>query len=110
MIALLIAIAFLVLFAFAIWEGNKAEKKLNSLINLILLKLNDMGKELDAIKQQLVDADAKTDKIAADVKHLHDLIENAGETPTAEQWQEVKDAATALNNKLQGIDDSTEDA
>lgn len=78
-------------------------------LNLIIQKLNDMGQNLDDIKQALADANTKADKIASDVQHLHDLISGTGETPTPEQWQEVKDAAAALNNKLQGIDDQTED-
>lgn len=68
-----------------------------------------MGENLNVIKQQLADADVKADKIAADVLKLHNLIQGTGETPTPAEWQEVKDAATNLNNKLQGIDDQTEE-
>ena len=69
-----------------------------------------MGDNLKEIKAQLQAAGVKADKVAADVKKLHDLITGtAGETPTPEEWAEVKDMAVALNNKLQGIDDQTED-
>lgn len=67
-----------------------------------------MGQNLNEVKEALAAADAKADKIAADVTLLHGKIDNVnGETPTAEEWAEVKALATNLNNKLQNIDDQT---
>lgn len=80
-------------------------------INILKLQLHKMGQNLSEIKQALADASLKADKVAADVQKLHDLIQNtgggSGETPTPEEWQEVKDAAAALNAKLQSVDDAT---
>lgn len=78
---------------------------------LIFKKLYTMGEQLDSIKADLVAANAKADKIQADVTKLTNAIGNTGETPTAEEWAEVKQIASDLNTKLQGIDDQTaEDA
>jgi hypothetical protein len=67
-----------------------------------------MGDKLNEIKAQLQAADAKVDKISADVTRLHDIISGStGETPTAEEWAEVKSLGEALNAKLQGVDDAT---
>lgn len=74
---------------------------------LILIKLTKMGENLDAINAKLDAADAKIVKVAADVTHLHSLITGTGETPTAEEWQAVKDKADALNASLQAVDDAT---
>lgn len=76
-------------------------------LNFIIHKLTNMKEDLKEIKKQLVDADTKADKIAADVKLLHDKIDGIGDNPTPEEWQEVKDMASKLNSKLQGIDDAT---
>lgn len=74
----------------------------------IINKIIKMGENLDAINAKLDAANAKVTKIAADVASLHDIINNtSGETPTAEEWQAVKDKADALNASLQAVDDST---
>lgn len=78
-------------------------------LDSILKKLNTMGDNLNEIKAALVAADAKADKIQSDVTKLTNAIGNTGETPTAEEWAEVKLIAADLNLKLQGIDDQTED-
>lgn len=83
---------------------------ITGLLILILFKLYKMGEQLDAINAKLDAANEKVTKVAADVAHLHDLISGTGETPTAEEWQAVKDKADALNASLQAVDDSTEDA
>jgi peptidoglycan hydrolase CwlO-like protein len=74
---------------------------------LTLLKLSKMGDQLNEISAKLDAANEKVTKIAADVQHLHDLISGTGETPTAEEWQAVKDKAEALNASLQAVDDAT---
>lgn len=68
-----------------------------------------MGENLNEITAALDAANEKVTKIAADVAHLHDLINGTGETPTAEEWQAVKDKAAELNTSLQAVDDSTPD-
>lgn len=87
--------------------GRYLPRTKHSHYHLIIKKLNEMKEDLKEIKQQLIDADAKADKVATDVKSLHDKIDGIGDNPTPEEWKEVKDMATALNNKLQGIDDQT---
>lgn len=75
---------------------------------LILHKLDNMANELAEIKAKLIEADAKVDKVSADVTRLHELIAGTGdEGPTPEEWEEVKLLATSLNDKLQAVDDST---
>ena len=86
-----------------------SDRETNKLLHSIIHKLNIMGENLNQIKDDLAAANEKVVKIAADVAHLHDLIDNAGETPTAAEWQEVKDAAAALNTSLQSVDDATPD-
>jgi outer membrane murein-binding lipoprotein Lpp len=71
------------------------------------LKLKCMSTAADEIKQALADANAKTDKIAVDVAALHAKIDGLSLNPTAAEVQEIKDAAAALNTKLQGVDDAT---
>lgn len=67
-----------------------------------------MAENLNQIKADLQAANEKADKIAADVTLLHEKIDNVeGETPTPEEWEEVKSLSSQLNSKLQGIDDQT---
>lgn len=69
-----------------------------------------MNEDLQQIKDALTAANAKADKIQTDVTLLHTKIGSIpGEVPTPEEWAEVKQIATDLNNKLQGIDDQTAD-
>lgn len=90
---------------FIIGRSVRRENKFNSIIKT----LNKMGDQLTAIKADLQAANLKADKIQADVTKLTNAIGNTGETPTPEEWAEVKLLSTDLNNKLQGIDDQTED-
>lgn len=92
------ALGFLIGWA---WPKNKRFQY------LIIQKLNIMGENLNEVKQALQDASAKADRIQADVTKLTNAIGNTGETPTAEEWAEVKTLAADLNTKLQGIDDQT---
>lgn len=79
-------------------------------LDLIISKLKTMGENLNEITAALAAANEKADKIQADVTYLKSQIDNVdGETPTAEEWAAVKEAANNLNNKLQGIDDQTPD-
>lgn len=75
----------------------------------ILQKLEQMANELESIKEKLIAADVKIDKVAADVARLHEIINNnpGGELPAQEQWDEVVALANSLNDKLQAVDDST---
>lgn len=77
------------------------------LLILIIIKLFFMSEQLNEIKAKLVTANDKITRVAADVQRLHDLIEAAGDIPTEEEWQEVKDLADGLNTALQAVDDST---
>lgn len=77
-------------------------------LHLIIKKLNKMGQNLDELNAKLDQATAKVTAIAADVQRLHDLISNTtGETPTAAEWQAIKDKADSLNASLQAVDDQT---
>lgn len=66
-----------------------------------------MANEINEIKTALEAANAKADKIAADVDLLNTKIQAGGDAPTPEQWAEVKGLAQTLNNKLQAVDDKT---
>lgn len=66
-----------------------------------------MGENLNAIKADLISANEKITKIAADVQRLHDAIAAAGEVPTPEEWAEVKQISADLNTALQAVDDVT---
>ena len=77
------------------------------LLILTITKLFIMGDNLNEIKAQVQAAQAKVDKVAADVQRLHDLINNAGETPTTEEWNDVKTLVGDLNTALQAVDDVT---
>lgn len=66
-----------------------------------------MSTELDAIKADVIAANEKVTKVAADVARLHELITAGGDVPTAEQWAEVKQLTADLNTSLQAVDDAT---
>lgn len=75
-------------------------------LSLIIKTLNKMGENIQALKADLVAANAKVDRVATDVAKLLGIIAgSAGETPTAAEWAEVKELGASLNNKLQGLDD-----
>ena len=94
-----------------LWEGNKKyrehSEKLGKQFLFIILKLKTMSAELDAIKADLVSAQALQQKIAADVTRLHDQITALGDAPTPEQLAEVKALSSALVTSLQATDDAT---
>lgn len=86
-----------------------ADDETKASLNFIIQKLKKMAQELDDIKADLVSANEKVTKIKADVESLHAKMDAAGDTPTAEQWAEVKSLSSQLNASLQEVDDRTED-
>lgn len=79
------------------------------IILLIIITIQNfiMNNDLQEIKDKLIAADLKIDKVGADVVRLHEIINASGELPTAEEWADVKNIATSLNDKLQVVDDQT---
>jgi len=78
------------------------------LLIIILFKLLFMSEQLDLIKADLLAANEKVTKVAADVQRLHDRIDEIGDgVPTAEEWAEVKQLSADLNASLQAVDDQT---
>lgn len=94
-------------------EVSKSVKYIKTLnINQFLFitrKLTNMATQLETLSASLDAANEKVAKVAADVQHLHDLITQAGDNPTPEQWAAVQAKADTLNNSLQAVDDQTED-
>lgn len=76
-------------------------------IILIIIKLIFMSELLDQIKADLLAANEKVTKIAADVARLHAAIEAMGDAPTAAELAEVKALSADLNTSLQIVDDAT---
>lgn len=74
---------------------------------LITIKLLFMSEVLDQIKADLLAANEKVTKIAADVARLHAAIEALGDAPTAAELAEVKALSADLNTSLQIVDDAT---
>lgn len=66
-----------------------------------------MSQDLNEIKDQIIAANEKVTKVAADVARLHALIDSLGDVPTAAEWTEVKQLAADLNTSLQVVDDQT---
>lgn len=86
---------------FLLWGSNRKQ------FHSIILKLNQMSAQLDAIKADLVAAQELQVKIAADVQRLHDAITAMGDAPTQAQLDEVKALSGALVTSLQATDDAT---
>ena len=74
------------------------------LLILITIKLFFMSETLNEIKADLLAANEKVTKIAADVARLHEAIEAL---PNSQELAEVKDLSAALNTSLQAVDDTT---
>lgn len=68
-----------------------------------------MSQDLNVIKDALASAKVSAEKVAADVTSLHTKIDGIAEQPTAEEWAEVKEMATALKDSLAETDSQTED-
>lgn len=77
------------------------------LLLLIIIKLFFMSEQLEQAKLLVEAANAKVDKVAADVATLHAKVDAIVDAPTAEEWSEFKQSLTDLNDKLQVVDDQT---
>lgn len=77
------------------------------LLLFIIIKLFFMSEALNEIKADLLAANEKVTKIAADVARLHAAIEALGDAPTPEELAEVKALSADLNTSLQAVDDQT---
>lgn len=91
------------------YHYHYADDDTKDTLKLIITKLHNMANELEDIKADLVSANQKVAKIKADVEGLHAKIDAAGDTPTPEQWAEVKQLSSQLNSALQEVDDKTAD-
>jgi ribosomal protein S15P/S13E len=76
-------------------------------LELLIKKISKMGENLEAIKADLTATKEIVINVAADVNRLHDLINNMGEMPTPEEWEEVITLAAELKTSLQAVDNLT---
>lgn len=111
-VILVLCVVILVLVRRLLWieQRHNNKLKIEAKLHFIINKLDNMPTKEDyqALKDQLVSSNAKTDKVIADIQRLHAKIDSIeGEAPTPEEWNAIKDESTALNNKLQGADDLT---
>lgn len=100
---------FLPFIAYVYGYANGIRQKRNSQLSIIIQNQKNMATQLEQLSASLDAANEKVAKVAADVQHLHDLITQAGDNPTPEQWAAVQAKADTLNNSLQAVDDQTED-
>lgn len=98
----------ILLILFSIAATLLSNRKANKQFLFIIKQLSNMSDKLTDIKADLIAANEKADKVAADVALLHAKIDELDDDDvTPEEIAEIKSLSTALNNKLQGIDDST---
>jgi len=89
------------LFHFTIKDNRETEKLLHTIIN----KLNQLIMTNAELKDLLVAANGKVDKVKTEIQALKDLVANSANVP-----QDVIDAVNALGSNLQSADDLNPDA
>ena len=77
----------------------------DSKLDSIIQKLNSIIMTNEELKNLLVDANAKVDKIKTEIQALKDLVAASENVP-----QDVVDAVNALGSNLQSADDLNPDA
>lgn len=85
-------------------EGD-AFKDIMSLLNIIKLQNNKIIMTNQELSTKLDAANTKVDKIITEIQKLKDLVNTTPDVP-----QNIVDAVTSLESKLQAADDLNEDA
>lgn len=86
-------------------KDDEQHKEIMSFLNILKLQ----NKQIIMTNQELLDklnaANSKVDKITTEIQALKDLVTTTPDVP-----QNIVDAVTALEGKLQAADDLNEDA
>lgn len=79
--------------------------EINSNLNIIKLQVNKIIMKNEELLAKLDAANAKADKIIAEIQALKELVNTTPDVP-----QNIVDAVNSLESKLQAADDLNEDA